>query len=116
MSSLEEIVERSYLYDFYGELLTEHQKSIYQAFVFEDFTLSEIATDQGISRQCVHDLIKRCDKQLAAYEEKLHLVERFQSLRKYADAIIERCEDQSISDKEKVATSIENAKMLLEDL
>lgn len=116
MASLEEIVERSYLYDFYGELLTEHQKSIYQAFVFEDFSLSEIATDQGISRQCVHDLIKRCDKQLASYEEKLHLVERFQNLRKYADAMIEKCENDSLSDAEKVSTCIENAKKLLEDL
>lgn len=71
------IVEQSLLYDFYGELLTKHQKEIYEDVVINDMSLSEIAMDKGISRQGVHDLIKRCDKALKDYENKLHLVERF---------------------------------------
>lgn len=71
------IVEQSLLYDFYGELLTKHQKEIYEDVVIHDYSLSEIANDKGISRQGVHDLIKRCDKTLKGYEDKLHLVERF---------------------------------------
>lgn len=63
--------------DFYGELLTEHQKEIYEDFILNDLSLGEIAQDRGISRQGVHDLVKRCDKILNGYEEKLHLVERF---------------------------------------
>lgn len=74
---MEKIVEQGLLYDFYGELLTEHQKKLYEAAVYEDFSLSEIAQEAGISRQGVHDLLRRCDKILAEYEQKLHLVEKF---------------------------------------
>jgi len=74
---MEKKLMQTYLYDFYGELLTEHQRSIYEEFVFDDLTLSEIAQEQGISRQGVHDLVKRCDNILNGYEEKLHLLSRF---------------------------------------
>ena len=81
------IVEQSMLYDFYGELLTEHQKSIYEDVVFNDMSPSEIAREEGISRQGVHDLIKRCDKILRDYEDKLHLVERFMQTKKDVELI-----------------------------
>lgn len=74
---MEKIVEQTILYDFYGELLTDHQKSIYEDFVYNNIGISEIAQERGISRQGVHDLIKRCDKLLNGYESKLHLVEKF---------------------------------------
>lgn len=74
---MEKIVIQTLLYDFYGELLTEHQRSVYEDAVYNDMSLSEIAEQYGISRQGVHDLLKRCDKILAGYEEKLHLVEKF---------------------------------------
>lgn len=74
---MERIVEQSILYDFYGELLTKHQKRIYEDFVLNDLSLGEIAQGNGISRQGVHDLIKRCDRTLKAYEDKLHLIEKF---------------------------------------
>lgn len=79
---MDEILEQALLYDFYGELLTEHQKEIYEQFVLEDLSLSEIAQDAGISRQGVHDLVKRCNKILENYEAKLHLVERFLKIKK----------------------------------
>ena len=78
---MDEILKQSLLYDFYGELLTEHQKEIYEQFIVDDLSLSEIAKDAGISRQGVHDLIKRCNKLLEDYEAKLHLVERFLSIK-----------------------------------
>ena len=78
---MDEILKQSLLYDFYGELLTEHQKEIYEQFIVEDLSLSEIAKDAGISRQGVHDLIKRCNKILEEYEAKLHLVEKFLSIK-----------------------------------
>lgn len=78
---MNEILEQALLYDFYGELLTSHQKEIYEQFVLEDLSLSEIAEDAGISRQGVHDLVKRCNRTLEGYEEKLHLVEKFLSIK-----------------------------------
>lgn len=79
---MEKIVEQGILYDFYGELLTEHQRSIYEDAVYNDLSLGEIAEANGISRQGVHDLIKRCDKILAGYEQKLHLVEKFANIKR----------------------------------
>lgn len=71
------LLERALLYDFYGELLTAHQKGVYEDFVLNNYSLGEIAEDRGISRQGVYDLVKRCERTLKGYEEKLHLVERF---------------------------------------
>ena len=84
---MEKIVEQGILYDFYGELLTEHQRSIYEDAVYHDLSLSEIAEANGISRQGVHDLIKRCDKILLGYEEKLHLVETFMKIKEKVSKI-----------------------------
>ena len=74
---MDKIYEQTMLFDFYGELLTEHQRQIYGDAVYNDLSLGEIAEEQGISRQGVHDLIKRCDKILQDDENKLHLIERF---------------------------------------
>ncbi len=84
---MEKIVEQGLLYDFYGELLTEHQRQIYEDVVFNDMSLSEIAEEQGISRQGVYDLVKRCDKILSGYEEKLKLVEKFNRTKKMVEEI-----------------------------
>ena len=82
---MEKIVEQGLLYDFYGELLTPHQRRIYEDAVLNDLSLSEIAQEAGISRQGVHDLIKRCDRTLEEYESKLHLMQRFGQIRQLCD-------------------------------
>lgn len=74
---MDDLLRQTLLYDFYGELFTEHQKQIYEDYVLNDLSLGEIAQSTGISRQGVHDLIKRCDKALNGYEQKLHLMEKF---------------------------------------
>ncbi len=84
---MEKIVWQGLLYDFYGELLTEHQRQVYEDMVVNDLSFAEIAQEQGISRQGVHDLIRRCDRILEKYEEKLRLVEKFQRTRRLADRI-----------------------------
>ncbi len=84
---MEKIVEQGLLYDFYGELLTEHQKKIYEDAIFGDLSLGEIAEVYGISRQGVHDLIKRCNATLQGYEDKLHLVQRFMSIKMKTEEI-----------------------------
>ncbi len=86
---MEKIGRQVFLYDFYGELLTDHQKSVYEDVVLNDMSLGEIAAERGISRQGVHDLVRRCDRILATYEEKLHLVERFLKTREDVTSICE---------------------------
>ncbi len=79
---MEEIVRQTLLFDFYGELLTAHQQKVYEAVVCNDTSYSEVASDMGISRQGVHDLVRRSAKLLDGYEESLHLVEKFLTLQK----------------------------------
>lgn len=79
---MDDILKQALLYDFYGELLTSHQKEIYEQFTLDDLSLGEIAGNAGISRQAVHDLIKRCNKTLQEYEDRLHLVSRFLTVKK----------------------------------
>jgi predicted DNA-binding protein YlxM (UPF0122 family) len=81
IEKLDEIVQQSILYDFYGELLSEHKKRIFEDYVLNDLSLSEIAAEQGISGQGVYDIVKRCTLELKEYEEKLTLVRKFQSIK-----------------------------------
>lgn len=61
--------------------------------MFNDLSLSEIAQEQGVTRQGVHDLVRRCDRILEGYEEKLHLVEKFQKTKSLAEQIQELLRD-----------------------
>lgn len=70
MLFMEKRVFLGYLYDFYGELLNDHQKEIYSEYILDDLSLNEIAEEHGVSRQSVFDLVKRCTKALEEYEEK----------------------------------------------
>lgn len=114
---MEEKVEQAYLYDFYGELLNEHQSRIYEAFVFQDLSLGEIAKEEGISRQGVHDMIKRCNKILLGYEEKLHLVAKFQNAKKKVSRIHLLAGEFHEKKDESILTEIEDiSNEILEEL
>ena len=104
---MEKIFEQALLYDFYGELLTEHQRNIYEDAVFNDMSLSEIAEEQGISRQGVHDLVKRCNKTLAGYEEKLKLVQKFNQTRTLVKEIKELAGAYKITGDRRLIDQIE---------
>ena len=77
LTMIEKITQIAMLFDFYGELLTEKQKLILDLFYNEDYSLGEIAREMGISRQAVHDSVKRSEQSLLEYEEKLGLVDKF---------------------------------------
>ena len=81
MEKMERIVEQTLLYDFYGELLTPNQKMIYEEYVLDNFSVSEIAKEHNISRQGVHDQLKRVDRLLNEYESTLHLIDRFMKIK-----------------------------------
>ena len=103
---MEKIVEQGLLYDFYGELLTEHQRQIYEDVVFNDMSLSEIAEEQGISRQGVHDMIKRCNHTLEDYEARLHLVEKFVNIRRQVQKIQKLASGYGASDISEISSEI----------
>ena len=118
---MEKIYQQALLYDFYGELLTEHQRSIYEDAVCNDMSLGEIAEENGISRQGVHDLIRRCDKILQEYESKLHLVERFARAKTQLGEIVALTQEQDVpgqsaSPTERTRRIRELATQLLDEL
>ena len=77
----------SLLMDFYGNLLPEKQLDMMEQYYGEDLSLSEIAENSGITRQGVHDNIKRAAAELKAYEEKLGLFARFSDITDSANEI-----------------------------
>ena len=84
---MEKIVQQGLLYDFYGQLLTAHQQKIYEQAVYENLSLNEIAEQEGISRQAVHDLIRRATDLMKGYEKKLGMIRRFYSMREAAEQL-----------------------------
>ena len=74
---MDERYRKSLLYDFYGELLNEHQKQVFSAAIFDDMSYSELADEFGCSRQAAFDLVKRISNKLENYESKMGLLKRF---------------------------------------
>ena len=93
---MDQILRQTLLFDFYGDLLTQHQREIYEDVVCNDISKSEVAEREGVSRQNIHELVRKCDKQMEAYEEKLHLMERFLQVRQMVGEI--RAEAARITD------------------
>ena len=73
-------IEDNLLVDYYGDLLTNHQKDILDEYFNEDLSMNEIAENYQISKSAVQDLIKRSLQQLQNYEKALHLVEKDKKL------------------------------------
>lgn len=112
---MDKLLRQSLLYDFYGELLTDHQKNIYEDIILNDLSYTEVAREEGISRQGVYDLVKRCDKILEEYEAKLHLVEKFQNakqmvtqMKHLAKEILSDSQDHTVIGKLEEIVSISN--------
>ena len=77
----------SLLLDFYGNLLPDKQLDMMEDYYGDDLSLSEIAENHGITRQGVHDNIKRAAAELKSYEEKLGLLKRFSDISDAANSI-----------------------------
>ena len=90
---METIFERTLLFDFYGELLTERQQEIYEDVVMNDMSLSEAAEAYGISRQGIHDTLRRCERAMQEMEQKLHAVEQFEKVRRAVESMDRILED-----------------------
>ena len=79
--NMESIEKTSLLYDFYGGLLTEKQRQVMELYHEENLSLTEIAEEFGISRQGVHDTLKKAEHLLTEYENKLGLVAKLMKSR-----------------------------------
>lgn len=85
--SLDKLYELSLLYDFYGELLKENHKQMFEDYILNNYSLGEIAEERGISRQGVHDSVKRTSCQLMEYEKKLGLLKKFRKTKEKVSQI-----------------------------
>ncbi|MCI9078704.1 MAG: hypothetical protein HFH68_07240 [Lachnospiraceae bacterium] len=94
--TIEERLELSMLYDFYGALLKENQQRMFEASILEDYNFSEIAQDEGITRQGAYDTVKRATKQLEMYEDKLGLVARFREQKKMLERLRDKLEGMEV--------------------
>ena len=103
---MEEFVEKSYLFDFYGELLTEHQRRIYSEINFDDYSAAEVARDEGISRQGVHDQLTRAARRLFDMEEKLGMAARFRRMEDGLTRCREALRDKRYDDAEKTLDAL----------
>ncbi len=75
------------LLDFYGELLTDKQRTCFDLHYNEDLSLSEIAEQLGISRQGVWDNIRRAESAMVQIEEKTGLLRRFEENRQTLESL-----------------------------
>ncbi len=113
----EKMVEMGLLFDFYGKLLSETQYTVVEHYYIDDLSLTEIASNLDISRQGVHDALKRAEKKLYSYEEKLKLAEKFEDnkqktrdILKYIDELEERSKELN---SYKVDENIKNIKTMI---
>ena len=94
----EKNLEMSFLLDFYGDILSERRRSVMTMYYNEDLSLSEIASEIGISRQGVRDLIKKSEEELSLLEEKLGLAAKFERVKLCADKLEAALSDSSVSE------------------
>ena len=100
----EKNLEINYLLDFYGDVLPDRKRSVLEMYYNDDYSLSEIADDIGISRQGVRDIIKKSEDELIYLEEKLGLYKKFRDIQKSANELIATIESSELSPelKEKI--------------
>ena len=79
---MEKKVEISILLEIYGNLLTEKQKEYMNYYYNEDLSLSEIAENDGITRQAVMRILQKSSKKLEEYEQKLQIMEKQKQIKK----------------------------------
>lgn len=104
---IEKTLRMNYLFDFYQSLLTDKQRSYMDLYYLNDYSLGEIGEEYVVSRQAVYDNIKRTETMLEEYENKLHLLEKFQA----RSELIGQIKD-NLNDSAKVLHLVESLELL----
>ena len=108
---MEEKVKISMLCEFYGKLLTEKQYEFINDYYNNDFSLSEIPENTDITRQAVRDIIKKGEKKLFEYEEKLMFMKRtLNQEKKIEKALAELTKIQKDYSDKQIASVLESIK------
>ena len=114
---MEKNIEISILAGIYGELLTEKQFQIIDDYYNNDLSLSEIAENNNITRQAVRDILKKGEKKLFEFEEKLQVMKRtINQEKKIEKVLFELTKIQETYSDEKIANVLETIKNELNDL
>ena len=103
--NLEDNLKFSLLTEFYGNLLTEKQRSILRDYFDKNISVSEIAKMNNTSRQAVNDIIQRTSKVLLDYEEKLRLLDKFNLIKADVKEILDLLKSKNF-DKSEVETRL----------
>ena len=90
---MDDIFNKSILYDLYGGILSKNQQLVYEYHVNDDLSFTEIGEELGITRQAAYDLYKNADKKLKEMDKKLELSSRFKEIEKIAIDIKEKAKD-----------------------
>ena len=108
---MEKKVEISILCELYGKLLTKKQLEFMNDYYNNDLSLSEIAENNDITRQAFRDILKKGEKKLFEYEEKLEFMKRMLNQEKKIEKVLSELTkiQKDYSDKE-IASVLENIK------
>lgn len=95
------------LFDFYGNMLTKRQREFMELYYERDLSLGEIASKYEISRQAVHDTLKRAENALLKYEQKLGLAARYKGERANLARALELLRDCAVEEKDSRIREVE---------
>lgn len=114
----EKIIEVSMLYDFYGQLLSEKQRTYFEMYHEDNYSLAEIGDEYQISRQGVYDVVKKAERALYGFEEKLGLVRKFletEHVLQEVDRSIESLIEENVDNK-KLTDSLKQVRTRIDQL
>lgn len=104
---MEKSMEFSYLLDFYGEMLTDKQRTVMEQYYNEDLSLAEIADNLSISRQGVRDAIKHSEAILLQLEQAVGVATRHKALTRQVDRLQILAKQLRFNNRENRLTSIQ---------
>ena len=96
-------IEIGLLLDYYGSLLSETQYNFAEMYYNQDLSLSEISEIKGITRQGIHDSIKRTEALLLGFEDKLKIKHTYEEIRSLTCDILNMLDDLRVEDCEKLS-------------
>lgn len=93
MKDFEKSLILTQLYDIYHQLLTSKQRLYFEMYYFEDFSLTEIANLQNVSRNAVYDSLFKINVTLNRFETILNLHSKQEKRNFLYDNYLPQCKE-----------------------